>query len=649
MNIFFRKKGRPLFFIILFLMLLFSIGSASAADLEVGPSGYTYSTINQALAAAQAGDTINVHDNSGTPYTYQENIEINKANISLVSKGNVTLTPSGSKRGLLINSSGNGSKITGFNIIAEAWTDDGTGNLPVGVSLYDCKNCIISNNIVKGFFWGIISGKNNVINNNTIYNNSYGIELEGSNITYNTIYNCSMGISDHGSGEANLIYKNIIYDCEEGIYLVWCDFTLIEGNQIIDCTTGWGDYSAHITFHNNTISNCNYGIAMNANNNVISGNILDHNQVGMDITVGNDNLITFNIIQYSSHGIQIYGSSRNNITHNNITHNMVGILIDEYMDTSTLIAANDNKVLSNDLSYNSDGIVFGSIFSEASGNEVHYNRIVANTAWGLVNYSDEVVNATWNWWGSNADPSSKIYGTTIGGVITNVIYRPWIILTGTAWPNTINAGASSEITAYLTTGSDGLPVMGGWVPDEITVLFTTSKGSIASPKYTNLGLADSWLVTQLSTLGGTAVVSITVDNQTITVPVTIKGIKITDILATTYNLKKYIIRFHVLPAMVNLAGQRISTTQFLKFLGTAIWELNGPKLPAGKYRGKIGAREYLNMALIINNFIDTQGRAPNYYRSSIGKLNIYRIVNLYYQALKFYNSKKRLPSYVYGI
>lgn len=627
------------------------MGSVSAADLEVGPSGYTYNTINQALAAAQVGDTINVHDDSGTPYTYQENIEINKANISLVSKGNVTLTPSGSKRGLIINSSGNGSKITGFNIIAEAWTDDGTGNFPVGVLLYDCKNCIISNNIVKGFFWGISSGKNNVITNNTIYNNTYGIEISGSNITYNKIYDCGMGISDHGSEQASIIYKNSIYNCREGIYMVWCDFSLIEGNNINNCSVGWGDYSANITFRNNTVTNCSYGISINARKNTISGNNLLNNHVGISLADSYDNQIIGNIIRFNSeYGIRIAGSSRNNITQNNITNNTVGILIDEYVDSTPLIIPTHNNTVSgNDVSYNGNGIVFGSIFSNPSGNKVHYNRIFGNTGWGLVNYSDEVVNATWNWWGSNADPSSKIYGTTSGGVITNVIYSPWVILTGTAWPTTINAGASSEITAYLTTGSDGLPLMGGRVPDDIAVLFTTTKGSIASPKYTNLGLADSWLVTQLSMLGGTAVVSITVDNQTITVPVTIKGIKITDIIATTSNLKKYIIRFHVLPATVNLAGQQISATQFLKFLGTAIWELNGPKLPVGKYRGKIGAREYLNMALIINNFIDTQGRAPNYYRSSIGKLNIYRIVNLYYQAFKFYNSKKRLPSYVYGI
>jgi parallel beta-helix repeat protein len=647
MKKFCKKKGRPLFFTILFLMLIFSIGSVSAADLEVGPSGYAYSNINQAIAAAQPGDTINVHDNNGSSYTYQEDIVINKKNISLVSKGKVTLTQNNSTC-ILINEFGNGSQVKGFNITSKSWTEADPAS--TGIDLYRSSNCCILNNTLKGFLCAISSGKNNVISNNTVYNSSYGIEIAGSNISYNQIYDCLMGISDHGSEKSSIIYKNTIYNCEVGIYMVWCDFSLIEGNIINNCSTGWGDYSGNITFTNNTVSNCKSGIAMNANHNTISGNIFSNNQVGIEITHGFDNVIAYNTIQFSSNnGIQLRGSSRTNITQNNITYNSIGILVDEYVQSDSVLISNDNNIAGNDISYNGNGISFGSIFSTPSGNKVHYNRIVGNTYWGLVNYSDEVVDARWNWWGSNADPKNKIYGTTSGGVITNVQYNPWIILTGYAWSTNITAGESADITAYLTTGSNGWPVIGGSVPDGIKVLFSTTKGSIATPKYTTLGLAGSKLITQLSTISGTAVISITVDNQTITLPVTIKGITIANILNTTNYLKKYFLKYHKLPANVTLAGQQITTNQFIKFLGTALMEINGPLLPFGTYRGKISKREYLNMANIINSFIDNNGRVPNYYRSSIGKLSIYRIINLYFQIFKFYDNKNRLPNYVTGI
>ena len=235
-----KKRGTPLFFLILLMLLVLSIGSVSAANLDVGPSGYNYTSINQAIKNATPGDTINVHDNNGANYTYKEDIIINKKNISLISKGKVTLTENNSTC-ITINEFGNGSQVKGFNLVAKPWNDNDIR--PVGIGLYGVSNCLIFNNTLKGFGGAIITGKNNVITNNTIYNSSHGIELGGSNITNNKIYDCFMGISDHGSEQKNIISKNTIYNCENGIYMVWCDFSLIEGNIINNCSTGWGDYS----------------------------------------------------------------------------------------------------------------------------------------------------------------------------------------------------------------------------------------------------------------------------------------------------------------------------------------------------------------------------------------------------------------------
>lgn len=637
-----KKRGTPFFLIVLLLVVL-SIGSVSAANIDVGPSGYNYTSINQAIKNATPGDTINVHDNNGANYTYKEDIIINKKNISLISKGKVTLTENNSTC-ITINEFGNGSQVKGFNFIAKPWNNADT-IMPVGIGLYGGSNCLISNNTFKGFVWAINSGKNNVITNNTIYNSSYGIELGGSNITQNKIYDCFMGISDHGSEQKSIISKNTIYNCEEGIYLVWCDFSLVEGNIITNCSAGWGDYSANITFYNNTISNCKYGIAMNANHNIISRNNIQNNQVGIDLTAGNDNQISLNNIKFNSkNGIQLYGSSRNNITLNNITNNNVGILIDEYADPTSSLLSNDNHIFGNDISQNGNGITFGSIFSKPSGNRVNFNRIVANTNWGLVNYSSELVDAKWNWWGSNSDPKNKIYGPVVNGTISNVLYTPWIVLTGSGLSSIFYG--SYDIVASLNKGSNGLPVIGGNVPNGIKVLFSTTKGTIASPKYTYLGSASSKLVTSLSIFSAAALVSITVDNQTIKIPVTTKPIKVSKILFTTLYIKKYLIKYHKLPTNVTIDGQKITFSTFIQLTGTALWEINGKVLPSQNYRYKISKREYLNLARNINKFIALNGRAPNSIKTSLGTISLSKVINMYYNILSYYNSKHRLPKYV---
>lgn len=641
----FCKMGAPLFFLTLLLVFVLNIGSVSAANLDVGPSGHNYTSINQALNNSHAGDTINVYDDNGTSYTYKENVVINKTNISLLSKGKVTLTQSDINLScIVVTGFGNGSQIKGFNIISKPWIDDGSV-YPMGVDLTKSSNCLLYNNTIKGFAWGISSGKGNVIDNNIICNNSYGIEIAGSKITNNKIYQCSMGISDHGSQKSSIIYKNTIYNCEEGIYMVWCDFSLIEGNIITNCSTGWGDYSPNITFNNNIISNCEYGISMNANQNIISRNIIQNNHFGFDLTNANDNQIFLNIIKNNiGNGIQLFGSSRNSITNNNITNNSNGLLIDEYVDSTSVLLSNDNNITGNDISQNGDGIIFGSIFSTPSANKVNYNRLVDNSAWGLVNYSSELVNAKFNWWGSNSDPKNKIYGPVVNGTISNVLYSPWIILTGSSSINIILG--TYNIVAYLNKASNGLPVLGGNIPNGIKVLFTTTKGTITSPKYTNLGLASSKLVTKLSILAATALVSIKVDNQTIYIPVAIKAVKISEILYSANYVKKYFIKYHKLPKTVTIAKRQVNINQFIKLMGTAILEINGYAKPSSTYRYKISRKEYLYMAKKVNAFIDTQGRAPNYIKTSLGTISLKKLINMDYIILSYYYSHHRLPNYV---
>ena len=102
---------------------------------------------------------------------------------------------------------------------------------------------------------------------------------------------------------------------------------------------------------------------------------------------------------------------------------------------------------------------------------VNFNRIVGNSPNNSEIYSERgTVDARLNWWGSNTNPEGKI-STGTGGV---VLFDPWIILTVTANPTTINYGGNSQIKADLLHDSNQIyhNPADGHVPDGILITFT---------------------------------------------------------------------------------------------------------------------------------------------------------------------------------
>ena len=127
----------------------------------------------------------------------------------------------------------------------------------------------------------------------------------------------------------------------------------------------------------------------------------------------------------------------------------------------------------------------GAIYSYDNSNNVtvNFNRIVGNGPNEI--YSDTgTLNATLNWWGSNADPSVYVSGVNGGSV--NV--TPWLILNITADPSSIICGGNSTVTTDLQYDSGILsdpsnPELyyhdpaAGHVPD-VPVSFTATNGTI---------------------------------------------------------------------------------------------------------------------------------------------------------------------------
>jgi hypothetical protein len=142
--------------------------------------------------------------------------------------------------------------------------------------------------------------------------------------------------------------------------------------------------------------------------------------------------------------------------------------------------------------------------------DAHHNRLVDNT-WGVSNTSGAAFPAADNWWGCNGGPGDPgcdpVFGTS---------YDPWLVLGLKVTPTLVLPAGSSDLAADLTWNSvptDTSPW--GHLPDGTPVGFAATLGT-AVPTATVTSGGMSWAVFTAGTLPGIAVISTTVDSQTVT-------------------------------------------------------------------------------------------------------------------------------------
>jgi parallel beta-helix repeat protein len=231
-------------------------GTAPNIELVAHPwSWYTNDSIQEAIDAATAGDTINV-----TAGTYNENVTINKSNLQLLgAKAGIPAGPEANPAGRslpaeesIINGKiveakkASGSTIDGFTILSAGQH----GISPISGDVI--KNNIIDGglgNTAKGGIWSV-SGGGYLITNNNIRNYKYGMmfdgpatapqcEISGNYITkasfagivamaswsnghtfsYNVIENSGAGIH-LGQGGHQVSYNTIRNNTGSGIYIL---------------------------------------------------------------------------------------------------------------------------------------------------------------------------------------------------------------------------------------------------------------------------------------------------------------------------------------------------------------------------------------------------------------------------------------------
>jgi parallel beta-helix repeat protein len=227
-----------------------------------------YSTIQQAVNAANSGDTIIVRDG-----TYIENVDVNKPHLTIRSENGAkaTIVQAASSDDHIFEVTADYVNISGFTV--EGATEE------AGIYLHGVDHCIISDNNVLNNKEGIYlySSNNNVITNNYVNSNDFGIWLIFSSFS-NTIANnnasnnflaISLTYSDN-----NMITKNNVSNNKYGIWHIHSNNSMITENIISnsDYDGFWLDFSNNNTITKNHILDNDNGIILNSTNNRIYRN-----------------------------------------------------------------------------------------------------------------------------------------------------------------------------------------------------------------------------------------------------------------------------------------------------------------------------------------------------------------------------------------
>ncbi|WP_321423206.1 PKD domain-containing protein [uncultured Methanobacterium sp.] len=173
----------------------------------------------------------------------------------------------------------------------------------------------------------------------------------------------------------------------------------------------------------------------------------------------------------------------------------------------------------------------GAIFNQGTLN-VHFSSFVNNqaTSGSTIYRSSGTVNATYNWWGSNNNPSSQFYGT--------VDYSNWLYMTLTVDPTTIASGNTGMVTVSFNNACNGTNVtsinpVNGHITDGTLVNFSSVIGSFNPVT----GSTANGVATTTFTANNTSIKAINAitDNQIVTIYINGMGTVIAVVNSTCNN------------------------------------------------------------------------------------------------------------------
>ncbi|MCK4717149.1 MAG: right-handed parallel beta-helix repeat-containing protein, partial [Thermoplasmata archaeon] len=351
--------------------------------------GLWWPTIQGTIDNASAGHTIWVSTG-----TYDENVVMDKVLTLQGEDRDVTIIDGGGV-GSVVYISADWVNMTGFTV-----RDSGPVGFPhvnAGIELDGVQYCNISDNKAMSSDMGIwlSNSENNIITNNLVTGNYYGIIL------------------DYSRG-STIVDNRVIFNDWNSISLSYSNDSLvannIAGNTLMG-VTGTGisvSYSNNVTITSNDANNnTGSGISLWAShNNTIRDNTANNNNNGIRLRNSMNNTIENNTANNNDNGIILYTSHNNNVTNNNVNMNIDSGIFIIFSSQINLIDGNEihsngngvyfrdsnsNNTISNNSISMSTSYGFYSDFSASFNNSIYHNNIISNA---IQAYS--VGNNTWN-------------------------------------------------------------------------------------------------------------------------------------------------------------------------------------------------------------------------------------------------------------